>query len=211
MKHGFCGCSQCGERRPPPRPPQRCEPSVLLQKICGCERRSFPALCVALRAEGLPSRAQPPFTLCMVQQSGAPPWWTPLENTSRERRLCMRVFIPVCMQLKDGCGSWFSAEGTVALDMSVSPGCAPSECWRYQTVINACVRMKQPPVCSEDGCFEVRLEALVELFWVRPEACAMRRPACPELPLYPPPCAPTPPCWPQCPADPPPCGWPTQG
>lgn len=217
MKHGYCGCPQCGERRPPPppRPPKKCErtQSVLLQKICCCERRSFPAHCASLLAEEIPCWAKPPFTLCMVQQSGAPPWWTPLENAPHDRRLCMRVYIPVCMQVQDACGKWFSANGTVELDMALSPSCALSECWQYQTIIYACVRMCQPPVCSDNGCFEVRLEAVVELFLVRPEPCAMRRhePPCPELPLYPPPCDPTPPCWQQCPAAPRPCGWPKQG
>ncbi len=211
MKHVCCGCPQCEERRPPSQRPcckKDTSQCVLLQKIMGQECRDFPSLCVTLKAQGIPCRAKPPYQLQCVQQSGASPWWTPLESSGPCRRLCMRVFVPVCMQFTDACGEWFCAESVIELDMSVMPGCIPSESWRHQAVIVACVRLRQPAACSQDGCFEADVEARVEVYFVRLEPCAMRRPspACPELPLYPPPCAPIPPRWPQCPAAPHPCG-----
>ncbi|MDD3412052.1 MAG: hypothetical protein PHY12_14705 [Eubacteriales bacterium] len=211
MQHPPCGCHECGKRRPPDkrRPPQQ---GVLLNKIVCCDRRLIPSLCTELCLCDLPRCAKPPFTLLMVQQSGAQPWWTPLETHGN--RFSLRVCIPVCCQVKDACGQLHHATSVVEVDANLTPNCPVSECWRHSIVIVPCVRLCSPPVCSDDSCFHVKLEISLEIYMTRPEPCAMRAPAppCPELPLYPPPCKPsTPPCWQQCPASPGPCEWPKQG
>lgn len=230
MQHPPCGCQSCGSQRPPdhcvhpqppsrpPRPPKPCRPpqaqGVLLDKIIACERKFIPSLCTDLVVEGLPCCAQPPFLLTMVQQSGAQPWWTPLETQGPFQRLCMRVCIPVCCQIKASCGKHYSATSVVEVEACLTPGCNASEWWRHRIVIVPCVRLCCPPVCSEDVCFRVQLEVTLEIYLTRPEPCMMRpqTPPCPDLPLYPQPCKPpTPHCWQQCPEVPDPCGWPRQG
>jgi len=233
MQHQACGCQVCGQTRfsshdpcdckPPssdcrvPRPPRppKCitGPNVLLDRIICSERKCFPSLCTHLTVTDLPCRAQAPFSLLMVQQSGANPWWMPLENSGPCSRLCIRVCIPVCCQIRDACGCFFSGAGVVEVETCLSPTCAPSECWRHTLVIVPCVRLCSPPVCSQDCVFTVQLEVSLDLYLIRPEPFQIRasQPACPDLPLYPQPCRSTPSCWPQCPEDPDRCGWPKQG
>lgn len=237
MQHQPCGCQACGQTRPgpppgsspcrppqsdcqvprppkPPRPPRSCPgQSVLLNKIICSERKCFPNLCAELTLADIPCCAKAPFTLCMVQQSGAAPWWTPLENDGPRGRLCFRVCIPVCCQIKDACGRFFSAGSVVEVDTCFSPSCSLSDCWRHSLVIVPCVRLCAPPVCSQDCVFNARLEVSLEMYLTRPEPCLMRspEPSCPDLPLYPQPCRPDPPCWPQCPEVQDRCGWPRQG
>ena len=215
------GCCD-SQRRPPRRPKPNPAPpkSVLLPRILCNERRSFSSLCVRLTLPDLPCDARPPYQLLMVQQSGAPPWWTPLENKGSRRQLCVRVFIPVCAQVRDGCGAYHHATSVVEVDTHLSPACPLSECWRHSLVIAPCVRLCQSPVCSEERCFDVRLEVSLDMYLTRPEPFSVRScaPSCPDLPLYPPPmghdaCCQRPPrpCEPQYPEDLCPCGWPVQG
>lgn len=191
--------------RPKPRPPK--PQGVLLNRIVCSERRLFPALCVMLRPEGLPRCAQPPYELLMVQQSGAQPYWTPLDTPAHDARLCLKVMIPVCCQIRDQCGKCYAAQAEVPVEVSLAPGCARGDCWRYQLVFAPCVRLRCSPVCSQDGCFEAELEVSLEIYFTQLTPCVTRppEPPCAELPLYPPPCEP------RCPAGPGPCGWPARG
>ncbi len=237
MQHTPCGCQACGCNKPPegcvhpspprpprppappwpPRPPRPPKPpatqGVLLDKIVACERKRIPCHEMTLQLEGLPCCVQPPITLVMVQQSGAPAWWTPLENKGPYAQLCLRIMIPVCCQVKDACGCHYAATSVVEVDTCLSPSCPPSDWWRYKIVIVPCVRLCCGPVVSQDACFQAQLEVAMEVYLTRPEPCMMRaaEPPCPDLPLYPQPCKPTPPCWQQCPEAPDPCGWPRQG
>lgn len=216
MKHPPCGCHTCQSREEPkPQRPPKPQPlqSVLLHKILCCERRLYPDLCCELYVTDIPRCAKPPFTLTMVQQSGAQPWWTPLEAHPCDARLPIKVVIPVCCQICDSCGKHYSATAEICVEASLSPACAQSDCWRHQLVINPCVRLKGCPPCSEDCCFSVKLEVTLEMYMTQLTPCAMGKPKqeCPDLPLYPQPCCKaTPPSWPQCPKDQDPCGWPRQ-
>ena len=182
-----------------------------MQKIVCCERRSFPNVCQELVLDDLPPCAEAPYTLVMVQQSGAQPWWTPLES-HLDGRLRIRVRIPVCCQVRDACGKLFQATSTAEVEASLRPQCPASECWRHSLYVVPCVRLCHADCCSETACFRVRLEICVDIYLLRPEPCMIRRaePPCPELPLYPQPVTP-PTCWPQCPPSPAPCGWLAQG
>lgn len=224
----FDACRErpCPPPCPPPRPhppkPKPCPPkpcscrrpeqeSVLLQKIIGCERRSFPCVCACLRLEGLPECAEPPYKLVMVQQSGAQPWWTPLEG-HLDGRLRIRVSVPVCCQVCDACGKLYHATSTVEVEASIRPPCPLSECWKHNLYVVPFVRLCRVDCTSECPVFEVKLEVCMDIYLLRPEPCLMRRaePPCPELPLYPQPIKPQP-CWPQCQEARDPYGWPAQG
>ena len=232
MLHPPCDCRQCGsvgdrrmhpserwdaphrERPRPPKPKPPCHKgaeSVLMQKIVSCEKRNFPNACTELTLEGVPPCAQPPYTLVMVQQSGAQPWWSPLEN-HLDGRLRIRVSIPVCCQVRDACGKLFTATSVVTVEASLRPLCPMSECWRHNLYVVPFVRLCGTDCTSDCATFAVRLEICMDIYLLRPEPCMMRRaePPCPDLPLYPQPVKP-PPYWQQCPEAPGPCGWPRQG
>lgn len=188
---------------PCPPPGKPCKPggtkmeSVLLQKIVSCERRTIPNLCAELVLEGLPCQAEPPFSLVAVQQSGAQPWWTPLNDHGPDHRMPIRVHIPLCCQVRDSCGKLYSAASVVEAEVTLRFRCPPSESWKHSIFIIPCVRLLAGECCSEDACFHARLEISLELYLLRPEPCMMRRPEppCPELPLYPQPVRPNPPYW----------------
>lgn len=199
----------CGCRKPKPPRPQ----SVLLNRILCCEKRAFHCLCATLDIGEIPSRFTPPFTLEMVQQSGAPPWWTPLEGGVCDKRLPVCVTIPVCCQIRDACGKLFSAISRVSVETSLTPACPLSECWQYQLIIVPCVRLK---CCSpqDNSCaLEAQLEVLLEIFMTQltPFQICRQKPECPELPLYPQPkLSPNSPHWQRCPEARGPYGWPKQ-
>ncbi len=223
----------CGPSRPPmhkavhwPRPvkptppahhsgvvcqPTICRPqkphseSVLLQKIICCERRNIPQLCTRLALDGLPACARPPYRLMAVQQSGAQPWWTPLDHQGPDVRQHIRICIPVCCQVCDCEGKMYHATAVVEAEVSYR---MPTENWRCSLFIVPSVRLCGGDVCAEEACFCVKLEICLELYLLRPEPCAMHRPEppCPELPLYP-----IPPDWQRYPAGQHPYGWPAQG
>lgn len=197
---------------PPLKPPKPAKTEgVLLQKIIACERRSVPCLCTELTLEGL--CAQPPLTLVKVQQSGAQPWWTPLNSAHHQGQLPICVSIPVCAQVCDACGQTHHATSTVRVETFLRAICSCDELARNTLLISPCVRL----VCAEpccDGCiFKVQLCIELEIYLLRPEPFKIRCPesSCPDLPLYPPPIKPDRPCWPQCPAGPGPCGWQARG
>lgn len=223
-----CGCPACSQKPPEPRPPrpcpEMCKPprppvcdcrppkaeGVLLQKIICCEKRDIPRLCTQLTLTGL--CAQPPLSLGWVQQSGAQPWWTPLDGCScASGRLPVCVSIPVCAQVCDCAGQAHHASGIVDVETYLCmPGC---DLWQHSLYIVPHVRLCCAECCQEGCTFQVQLQILLEMYLLRPEPCMMRRPgpSCPDLPLYPPPIRPDRPCWPQCPAGPGPCGWPARG
>lgn len=173
---------------PQPVRPQkpRCD-SVLLQKILGCERRSIPQLCTRLTLE-LPECACPPFRLTEVHQSGAQPWWTPVESHGPDARRSICVSIPVCCTVCDGEGRTYHANAVAEAQVSY---CPPGDSWRSSVLIIPWVRMCGGEVCADEPCFCAQLEMHLEIYLLRPEPCAMHRPEppCPDKPLYPePPC-----------------------
>lgn len=194
-------CRPCDCRRP-------CKTDgVLLQKIVSCDKQSFPCLCTQLEVRGLCTEEA--LTLVSVQQSGAQPWWTPLDETDCHGRLPICVSIPVCVQLCDACGKAHHATAVVEVETTLSLPCRREELWRHTLLIVPCVRL----LGAEDSCdnrFRVKLQISLELFMLRPEVFQVRRhePKCPDLPLYPQPV--TRPCWPQCPADRDLCEWPAR-
>ncbi len=203
-KPGCCARPSC----PPPKP-MRTE-GVLLQKIIACERRSVPCLCTELTLEEL--CAQPPLTLVKVQQSGAQPWWSPLNSAHNQGQLSICVSIPVCAQVCDCRGQLHHASATVNVETYLRAVCSCNELARNTLLIVPCVRLVCADPCPEGCTFKVQLCIELEIYLLRPEPFKIHcsEPACPDLPLYPPPVRPDRPCWPQCPAGPAPYGWPAR-
>ena len=186
-------------RKPPshkPKPAPCCTPrqeNVLLPKIVACERRTIPCLCTELTLEDLPCCAVPPFQLLKVRQSGAQPWWRPVDRPGEYQRMHMKICIPVCAEVKDSCGKCYHASGVVEAEVFVKNVCSPCDTWHQQVFIFPCVMLLPGCECSESCTFCVKLEIQLEIYLLRPEPCAVKkadRPEkpCPDLPMYPQPC-----------------------
>lgn len=162
-----------------------CE-SVLLQKIIACEKRSIPQLCTRIEPKELPSCACPPFTLVSLTQSGAQPWWSPMESCGPDTRNRIRVFIPVCCQICDGEGRHRHANAVVEVETGYRPPCQSAD-RRESLFLVPCLRLTGGDLCSEEPAFCVQLEISLEIYVLRPEPCAMHRSEAmeKELPLYP--------------------------
>lgn len=184
--------SCCGAK--PPKPAGPCKPekheSVLLPKIVCCERRNIPRHCTELALEGIPCHASAPYRLCGLRQSGAQPWWRPLDAGGNHQRMRIAVCIPVCAEIKDSCGRCYHASGVVEVEVSVGARCMPCDGWKQQLFIVPALRLLKGEECSEDACFRVEVEVQLEIYLLKPEACMVKKgePPCPDVPLYPRPC-----------------------
>ena len=190
--------SPCPLPCPPPCPPKdRCkhEPDpvqVLLPRIICSGREWQRRLCTKLSVSCVPECARPPFQLVSVQQSGAQPWWEPSKCNTGRGQAMFHVFIPVCACVRDAAGCEYFCPAVVEMDACLRLKCAPAECWRHNLIIVPCVRLVCAPVCSNDLCFDVELEVVLELFLIHWEPCSTKphKPECREKPLYPQPCHP---------------------
>jgi len=161
--------------------------SVLLPKIIACEKRNIPQLCTEVALEDIPCYASAPYRLCSLRQSGAQPWWRPLDNGGNHQRMRIVVCIPVCAQLTDSCGKCFHATGVVEAEVSVGMRCMPCDGWKQQLFIVPCLRLLKAEECSRDVCFRVEVEVQLEIYLLKPEPCMVKKgePACPDMPMYP--------------------------
>lgn len=161
-----------------------------MQRIIASGRLHRRRDCVPLCFCGLPSQAQPPFTVVDVCVCAAPQWEdAPCDD---RRGMTLQVLLPLRLRVRDGCGRVYAASSEMKENVPLRFDCPPTECWRGQPYVQAAVRLAGcPGPC--DGCrCEVPLEVLVEGYILAP--CALGRPerACPPpLPWYPEPI-----CWP---------------
>lgn len=180
----------CGRVPVKPQKP-RCE-SVLLQKIVCCEKRTIPQLCTQITLENVPPCACAPFRLESVHQSGAQPWWSPVETHGPDMRNHILVSIPVCCAITDSEGKRYNATAVVQTEVSYRADGHQREQWRNSLFIVPCLRMIGGDTCSDTAVFCIRVEIHLEIYLLRPEPCAMQRheTVCEEVPLYP-----IPACW----------------
>lgn len=164
----------------------RCE-SVLLQKIVCCEKRTIPNLCTQITLDGLPTCACAPYRLEWVQQSGAQPWWTPVQTHGPDSRNHILVSVPVCCIVVDGEGNRHHAASVVQAEVSYKNGAYGKESWRNSLLIVPCIRMLGGDVCSDAPNFCIQVEIHMEIYLLRPEPCAVQQPQplYEEMPLYP--------------------------
>ena len=178
MKHSPGPCC-------PPRPVQH--EGVLLPSIVAHERLPLPKVCTNLKLCPMPECACGELCLqalwadsCQVQKKYA----TQCDMCGNPR---VQLCIPVQAQLADRCGRTYAACGEVETE-AVLP-------YRFSRR-DGCMLFIQPHVqllCAENTCerdvFRVQLSIVLDVYLLRLEPCMSRpcRPACPQLPLYPPP------------------------
>lgn len=184
MKHvPSCGCVP--HRPPPPCPTAHVTGNgVLLDRVIACEKRVIPRLCTVLEAFGLPECASP-FRLIRVLPSIDPPTWSIPGDSDHCGHLPVCLSIPVRLVLCDSCGRSHTASASV--DVETWPPHSFLEGWGTELRIMPCIRLLCGECLSCDTRFEVQLHVALDLYLLRPEVFHMNRPACPELPLYPPP------------------------
>ena len=167
---------------PPPKPPQH--QGVLLPSIIAHERLPLSRICTELRLHPLPECVQ----LCLKAL------WA--DSCQVQKRCCrtdacgnprVKIAIPVQVQLCDLCGRMYAAYGEVETEVALPH--------RFSRM-DGCTLFIQPYVQllrSENTCerevFSVQLSVVLDVYLLRLEPCLSHscRPACPQLPLYPPP------------------------
>lgn len=172
----------------PPRPPKPpASDSVLLQKIVACERRTLPCVRTELEVTGLPECACAPLRIVQVKQSGAQPWWTPLDACCCSGETSVKITIPVCVWLLDQNGRTFTAAALVEVETRLPHWLCTAESCRHSLLILPCVQL----ICAECG-YLVQLHVSLEFYLLcfSPYQLRCPEPACPNLPLYPPPIRP---------------------
>lgn len=171
------------------KPPQPCQPSrcdgVLLPRIIAHERRCIPRLCTSLCLKDLPDCA--PLCLQSLLPSAQTPTWTLADSPDGCGRVHLRICIPVAAQLCDACGNRHCAQG--AVEACVLLPHAFASLHRRRLYIEPQIQLLCAEAGCNPGCFDVQLHVSLEIYLLCMEAFAMRppKPACPQLPLYPPP------------------------
>lgn len=172
MHHPLSPC-----RPRPPRPPA--EPGVLLHRIVSRERLSLPCLQTELCVQDLPCSAQPPYRLHSVRACGQ----TAVHVGSTPGTVILTI--PLLVQLCAACSRSYTASASIEVETRAPR--SMDQCCHHMVWAAPEVRLLES--AQGDGCFCVRLSILADLYLLRLEPCMTRalRPACPQLPLYPPP------------------------
>lgn len=159
-----------------------CPPQVLLPQIMGSGRQWHRCWRGPLKITGLDACARPPFTLASLRVAKATAWGG--------EGGCCRLVIDLECEIRDGCGILYTGSAQITLHPHIHLHCPQEACWRYQWHACACVRLAGCPPCSHTLCFEAALEIMAEVYlikWCQWGQEAPPKPACPQLPLYPPP------------------------
>lgn len=162
----------------PPRPPRPAPAhGYLIQRIIACEKRSIPCLCTEWCLDGCSANC-----IQQVSASGTPEWIV-------ENGCTLRLKMPVNVRLCDPCGhcSMHCASVDVQTDLPRSFLCGMEDT-RNTLLILPRVQLIQAE-CTCCGCFRVQLRIALEIYLLRYETIhgGQPKPACPQLPLYPPP------------------------
>ena len=162
-----CRCDRCGrpEPRPKPFPPN----SFLLPRILAAGRIWLRRTPFCLKLTELDPCAQPPYTLLSVDVGSAAPHW---EACTPDRGpMVVRVWVPLCCRVKDGCGNVFTAHAEAEAEVPLRLTTPPAECWRSTLVVLPSVRLVCVPQPSDTACITAQLELLIEAYLTRWESC----------------------------------------
>lgn len=168
---------------PPPKPP--CPEGVLLPRIIAHEKRSISCLCADLCLSLPKGCTGDALHLCSVHASSSHPEWKVHEDLCGAGKL--HIAIPVCARLRDACGVSHSASGMIEVETPL-PRSFGDLC-QHTLFIQPHIRL----LCAEKACaaglFSVQLALSLDLYLLSLQPCMMHppKPACPQLPLYPPP------------------------
>ena len=139
----------------------------------GVQLAVFPELCLCGVPEGSCARIRG------VSYSGLPVQLSQANG-------CVRASIPLQVQLCDSCGRCFSACAETQVEIRLPCCCMhrPGQLFLVPEVRLLCAE----PRCG--GCFQAKLQIVLNLYVLSCEIMGRCKPACPQLPLYPPPIQP---------------------
>ena len=162
-----CGCDRCTCHTQQ----QPCAQRILLPKVLGSGRCFQRCVSVALHVDHLPECHHAPLMLTAVHASCEPPAWS-LDAADR-RRCCLHVVVPLTCELRDACGTAYTACSTLETDVPMTISIPAGDCWRAGVIIQPCVRLVCPTAASDCDCFQAQLDVLLEAYLVRwePFAC----------------------------------------
>lgn len=158
----------------------------LLPRVIACGREWNRRCTVCLRVEGLPACARPPLTLLSVS-AGESCAWEMLPQPSCSRVL-LHVRIPLICQVRDCDGCVHTGTASLETDVALQMNVRSQDSWRSSVMVLPCVRLVCHPCTSDNACFDVQLEVIVEAYMTRWEMCrpCPTQPSCPtDLPLFP--------------------------
>ena len=151
---------------------------VLLPRIISHERLHPAPVCTALRLCTVPECGR--WRLVSLHACGPQPKWECTDGR-------LYVTIPVCAQLCDECGRQSTASGEIRVESCIPRACMERPC--HALFIQPQVQL----LCAQSTCdrsvFDVQACVTLDLYLLKLEPCMHQscRPACPQLPLYPPP------------------------
>lgn len=156
---------------PPPAPQ-----GFLMQKIIARHRTSIPCFSTEVQLDGCQCTVLKSVTAC------GPAAVTPCGERT------VQLAIPVSVCAADACGRLCTQTSVIHVqaDLPRSFLCAPDPRSSLLALPSVCLVRAENAGC---GCFRVQLHITLDLYLLRYEACGCPppRPACPQLPLYPPP------------------------
>ena len=177
-----------------PPPPVPCPPpgGFLMQQIVGAGRAYLRYQRFCLPLTDLPCDARAPLTVAGVEAQSC---GLRAERCGDPcgRGLSLRVYVPLCVTLRDGCGCCFPAASHIDVNVPMRLF-DPREADRAQPVVSAFVRLNRACApCCDAHTPEAWLDVCVEAWLTacRPMYGGACPPPCPPpLPLSPQPCRP---------------------
>ena len=182
--NGCGGCGSCSANCSClwPDVPALQSGGILTPRIIGsgrlCQRVNNLTLCV----QDIPECAKTPYALVSVTASGPVDW----EFISQERwRAVLRVVIPLTAVIRDCAGCTFTCHSSITVEVPVRITIPTVDLGRAQVTVQPGCRLLCVEGCSEDGCFNVSLAVLVDVYVARWEAgnASDPIPCRPDLPL----------------------------
>lgn len=181
---GGCGWDACACLWPDA--PTLQSGGVLMPRIIGsgrlCQRVRELTLCV----QDIPETAVAPYALHSVSASGPVDW----EFISSDRwQAILRANIPLTAVIRDCNGCVFACHSSITVEVPVRMTIPTVDLGRAHVALQPGVKLLCAARCSEDGCFNVTLAVLVDVYVARWEASAdgVTIPCRPDLPLTLPP------------------------
>ncbi|MBQ8200893.1 MAG: hypothetical protein IJZ74_03895 [Clostridia bacterium] len=138
---------------------------------------------IELCVEDLPDCAEAPFALLNINACGSSDWEF---LTTGGRRRIIRVTIPVTARIRDCNGCVHTVHSSVTVDVPIRMGMPrQNPCHGGSVTVLPTIRLVCAPVCSDDNCFTVRLDVLVDVYVTRwePSSDGITVPCRPDLPL----------------------------
>ncbi len=204
---GWNSCGTCGDSGNWPSTDPMAPGGLLVPRITASGRTMQRCVQVELCVTDLPDCAEAPYTLTSLAACGNSDW--ELMPGSGKHRV-MRVTIPVMAQLRDSCGRSFMVHSSITVDVPIRVGLPGQDPCRGTVTVLPALRLNQrcacenscgcgnncgcntgcgnsccTPACSDNACFDVFIDVVVDVYVTRwePSGESITAPCRSDLPL----------------------------